>query len=146
SIAINLPIGGGVPPVLRPDGPAENRVITLPGPPKPAPVMRRVKPIAPVARALPTPSKLPLAALPPVPVMPKPVAPPKPALPIEMAREVAFYCQHQIGQWKEADAAKMLGEPLRSRPAYDENKAVSGKIQAFRDPTGHYKELELDFD
>jgi hypothetical protein len=45
-----------------------------------------------------------------------------------------------------ADARKLLGEPSRHRPAYDENKTVNGTIYAFPDPTNKYKELELDFD
>ena len=44
------------------------------------------------------------------------------------------------------DARKLLGEPSRPRPAYDENKTVNGTIYAFPDPTNKYKELELDFD
>ena len=74
-----------------------------------------------------------------------PAAPAKPSR-LGIGREVAAYCQKQIGHWKEADARKLLGEPMRHRPAYDEKKAVNGTIYAFEDPTNKYKELELDFD
>jgi hypothetical protein len=147
SIAVNLPVGGALPPVLRPDEPADIRVFTLPGAARPEPVVvRRVKPvavIAPVAKMMPLASKLVVAPLPPLPAMP--VAP-KPIFPNGMESEIAFFFQQHIGQWKEADAARLLGEPLRTRAAYDEKKTISGKIAAFRDPTGRYKELELDFD
>jgi hypothetical protein len=65
---------------------------------------------------------------------------------MENGREVAAYCQKQIGHWKESDARKLLGEPKHHRPAYDEKHAVNGTIFAFADPTSKYKELELDFD
>jgi hypothetical protein len=35
---------------------------------------------------------------------------------------------------------------LRQRPSLDEKKAVNGKIYAFPDPSGRYRELELDFE
>jgi hypothetical protein len=86
-------------------------------------------------------------------VVRRPLAPPvvpsdpvKPAILPEMGREVAAYCQKQIGHWKESDARKLLGEPKRHRLAYDEKRAVNGTIYAFADPTSKYKELELDFD
>jgi hypothetical protein len=65
---------------------------------------------------------------------------------MEIGREVAAYCQKQIGHWKESDARKLLGEPKRHRPAYDEKHAVNGTIFAFTDPGNKYKEVELDFD
>jgi hypothetical protein len=63
-----------------------------------------------------------------------------------MQKEIAVFCQKEIGQWKQLDARLALGEPTRHRPAYDEKQAVNGTIYAFADPTGRYKELELDFD
>jgi hypothetical protein len=72
---------------------------------------------------------------------------PKPALPAEFARDSALFCQKQIGHWKVSDARSLMGAPLRQRPAYgDDKKTANGRIYAFSDPTGHYKELELDFD
>jgi hypothetical protein len=149
SIGVTLPVGGALPPVLRPDEPADSRIFTLPGLPKPAPVIQRVNPVAPIlpiAKASPTPSKLIFAPPPALPDVTVSTAPAKPVLPSEMEREVAFYFQQHIGHWKEADVAKLLGEPIRSRSAFDETKVVSGRIQAFHDPTGRYRELELDFD
>jgi hypothetical protein len=83
---------------------------------------------------------------PPLPLPALATAPAKPSPNLEIGREVAFYCRKQIGHWKVADARKLLGEPSRHRPAYDENKTVNGTIYAFPDPTNKYKELELDFD
>lgn len=74
-------------------------------------------------------------------------AKPKPALPPDFAKDSALFCQKQIGHWKQADARALLGAPLRQRPAYgDDKKTPNGRIYAFSDPAGHYKELELDFD
>jgi len=72
---------------------------------------------------------------------------PKPAFPPDFTKDSADFCQKQISHWKEADARSLLGEPLRQRPALgDDRKSVNGRIYAFSDPTGRYKELELDFD
>jgi hypothetical protein len=130
-------------PVLRSYEPAENGVFRLPGPPAPAaPIERKILPVPPAASALPPPSKPLLVSVPPKPV----AAPVKPELPAEVIQEVGFYCQKHVGQWKAADARKLLGVPLRSRAAADENQAANGRIYAFRDPIGRYRELELDFD
>jgi len=51
-----------------------------------------------------------------------------------------------IGQWSADDASFLLGQPLRQRPAYGDNQSVNGQIYAFADPTGRYRELELDFE
>ena len=59
---------------------------------------------------------------------------------------MAFYCQKRIGHWTESDARKLLGSPLRSRSAFDEHKKPNGRIYAFHDPSGQYRELELDFE
>jgi hypothetical protein len=50
-----------------------------------------------------------------------------------------------IGVWREAEARALLGEPLRQRLAIGDNQSESGLIFAFADPSGRYKELELDF-
>jgi len=74
-------------------------------------------------------------------------ATPKPALPPDFTKDTALFCQKQIGRWKPADARSLMGEPLRRRPAYGEDKkTVNGRIYAFSDPSGRYNELELDFD
>jgi hypothetical protein len=51
----------------------------------------------------------------------------------------------RIGQWTEADAAALLGEPARQRLALGREQSETGLILAFADPTGRYRELELDF-
>jgi len=137
----------GSPPVLRSYEPPDSVVFRLPGPPVVAPVPRKLLTTAPVATASPLPSKLVPDPIPPLPVVSKPVdMPVKPALPDAMLQDVAFYCQKYVGQWKQTDARKLLGAPLRSRAAFDEKQTANGKIYAFRDPTGRYRELELDFD
>jgi hypothetical protein len=50
-----------------------------------------------------------------------------------------------VGQWTATDARFLLGEPLRQRPAYDDQGARNGTILAFSDPTNRYREIELDF-
>jgi len=145
-----------VPPVLRPSEPRDSGQIVLPGPAPAAPTPDRVvlpgpAPAAPAGRPTPSPAKPVQDAalrqpttLPAAPATSGKALAPAPLL--EVGREVAAYCQKQIGHWKEVDARKLLGESKRRRPAYDEKNAVSGFIYAYTDPTNKYKELELDFD
>ena len=141
-----------LPPVLQPSEPPDSGQIVLPGPPPSAPKKTTV--VAPTAKVAPPPAKsVPVEAAvprPPLPPLTAPAAtatvPSKPSPRLEIGNEVAAYCQKQIGHWKEGDARKLLGEPKRHRPAYDEKRAVNGTIYAFDDPTSKYKELELDFD
>jgi hypothetical protein len=142
-----------LPPVLRPTEPADNRLVVLPGPPKSTkPIVRQqFKTLAPVARMAPIPTRLvpdPILRqpLPRIPVATPPPAPAKPTMPPDLDREIGLYCQKQIGHWKEADARGVLGHAKRQRPAYDEKHSVNGTIYLFSDPTGHYKDMELDFD
>jgi hypothetical protein len=141
-------VTSNLPPVLRPSEPADSGQITLPGPPPVTPALKKITPVAPVANLASSPRKLVQDAVlrQPVPLPVVAVAPSKPSPLLETGREVAVYCQRQIGRWKESDARKLLGEPRRHRPAYDEKKAVNGTIYAFADPSNNYKELELDFD
>ncbi len=163
-----------LPPVLRNTDPQDNVVIKLPGsapvtPPR-AQKTPRVKPAAQkpsVASKIVPPNWHPIGvpALPPTPDVdsPAPPAPPhflaklfvptpaikpeaKPVVPSELTRESAMYCQKRIGQWKLADAKALLGEPARQRAAVDDDQVENGRIYAFHDPTGRYRELELDFD
>ena len=148
--AANPESNGGapkLPPVLRASEPPDSLQLTLPGPPPVTPALKTIPVVAPVAKTAPGPRKLAEDATLRQP-LPHPVAtaPLKPDPLLEMGREVAAYCQKQIGHWKESDARRLLGEPKRHRPAYDENRAVNGTIYAFADPTSKYKELELDFD
>ena len=99
---------------------ADTVILTLPGP---AP--QEAAPQAPAAEA------------------PKP---PAPELPEAFKNDSSVYLQRVIGVWKKRDAEALLGDPARTRSAYDENKKPNGQILAWADPTGRYKELELDFD
>ncbi len=65
--------------------------------------------------------------------------------PPEFERDSALFCQTMIGQWTEADARALLGEASRQRLALGEDPSETGRIFAFPDPTGRYRELELDF-
>ena len=80
---------------------------------------------------------------------PRPAAPaehPKADLPDAFKADSTLYLQQLIGKWKRADAVALLGEPTRQRLAYDDKKAVTGKIYAFGDPSTRFREFELDFD
>jgi hypothetical protein len=120
-----------------------------PAPIKPAPI--KPVPIKPVETAVrPEPAKSPaeqethaLSKTPKTAVL----AEPTPDFSPEFAKDSALFCQKQIGHWKAADARRQLGKPLRQRPAFsDGKKSVNGRIYAFSDPSGRYKEMELDFD
>ena len=109
-------------PVLRPSEPSDSGQVMLPGPPPAAPAPKPVISAPPAAKLAPPPAKHVEDAVlrrPPAPPV-VPVAPAKPSPLVEIGREVAAHCQKQIGHWKEGDARKLLGEPRRHRPAYDE--------------------------
>jgi len=76
----------------------------------------------------------------------EPAAPNPDATTAGFQSESALFLQKQIGWWSLVDARTLLGNPERQRPALDDNQAPNGQIYAFQDPTGRYKELELDFD
>src|SRR3954451_12821946 len=131
--ADRLMAGGGTitrPPVLRGAEPSDSTIVTLPG------------------------ASTPLPSLTPPP-LPEPDDPddhrpllrraPKPVLPAEFERDSAIFTQKLIGLWSEPDAYNLFGEPLRQRVLLDETDNESGRIYAFSDPTGRYRELELDF-
>src|SRR5258708_2338360 len=141
-----------LPPVLRPSELPDSGQIVLPGPPPATPAPKKITVVAPAAKIAPAPAK-PVEVSAPRQPLPLPGPPPvvaaasaKPSPRLEIGNEVAAYCQKQIGHWKESDARKLLGEPKRHRPAYDEKRVVNGTIYAFNDPTSKHKELELDFD
>jgi len=140
-----------LPPVLRPTELPDNVVLTLPGPPAPPARKPDTAPKAPpVQTVAPKPALVTLAASvfksapPPDPRLPT-VRRAKPVYPADFERESALFCQKQIGRWTEAEARSLIGEPLRHRVAYDDSKVENGRIYAFSDPTGRYKEIELDF-
>jgi hypothetical protein len=128
--------GAALPRVLRQTEPADDVVVTLPGPP--------AKPVAaaPVVRAATI-----VVPAPPPPDLERPILRrPKSNLPDDFEKDSAAYLHERLGIWNEAAARGLLGEPTGSRPAYDDGKTVNGRIYAFSDPTGRYKQMELDFD
>src|SRR5207342_3623810 len=95
-----------------------------------------------------------LPTLPPAPAISSPsvkfetpaiLEPPKKSYPADFTRDSALFCQKRIGEWTAAEAQVLLGDAMRQRPALDDDKTESGAIYAFPDPSGRYKELELDF-
>jgi len=123
------------PPVLRVSEPTDSVVFKLPG----------------VARAAaPEPAALPATEVHLAPPPPDPERPilhrPKLKLPPELEEDSRNYLSQQIGIWQQTDAQSYLGDPTRLRPAYSDGQTVNGQILAFPDPTGRYKEVELDFD
>jgi hypothetical protein len=114
------------------DPPPPDVIVVLPGapeskpePPKPAP--------APAPKPAPPAGNAPHISA-------------KASFPPSFEQNSAIFCQSMIGQWTTDDARFLLGEPRRERPAYGENRSVNGHIYAFPDPTGRYRELELDFE
>lgn len=131
-----LPADSGsvaLPPVLRGAEPTDNLVLTLPGAAASAPV-----------RALPIPQAVPAAPAEDdhPPVMRRA---PKPVLPAEFDRDSAAFSQKLIGVWSQPDAYNLFGEPLRERAVLAEDGIENGRIFGFSDPTGRYREIELDF-
>ncbi len=124
------------PPVLRGAEPSDNQVITLPGAPAPAliAVIRPTPPVAPAPPPEATDDHRPLLR-----------RAPKPVFPAEFERDSAVFCQKLIGLWTQPDAYNLFGEPLRERVVMNEEDKESGRIFAFSDPTGRYREIELDF-
>jgi hypothetical protein len=140
-------------PAVKPT-PAEPREFKPPAPPTP-PIATLIDPpalsipaaVVPVSiLAIP---KLAKSNHPPA-IQNVPLAPAKPALklfvPPDFERDSAIYCQKRIGEWTEPDVYNLFGDPLRQRAAPgDGKKEDSGRILAFSDPTGRYREIELDF-
>ncbi|HUB80909.1 MAG TPA: hypothetical protein VMB03_19020 [Bryobacteraceae bacterium] len=123
-----------VPPVLRTAEPGDNVEVMLPGQ-KPA--------------AVPAPPAQSATEVRPAP----PADPDRPVFrrskreyPPEFDRDSADYLNQQIGIWQQMDAQALLGDPSGERPAYGDDQTVNGTIVAFTDPSGRYKQFELDFD
>jgi hypothetical protein len=57
-----------------------------------------------------------------------------------------IYLERQIRKWTSEDANGVLGQALRHRYAYDNQKNITGDIFAYPDPTGLYREFELFLD
>ncbi len=133
-----------------------DRLMAEGGPPRPR-VLRSAEPSDSVIVTLPGARTA--AVNPPLPIQPPPAIEPadaddhrpllrrapKPILPAEFERDSAGFTQKMIGLWSEPDAYNLYGEPLRERIVLDEGEAESGRIYAFSDPTGRYREIELDF-
>ena len=123
------------PPVLRNAEPGDSVEVMLPGQ-KPAAAT------TPAATQSATEVRL---AAPPDPDRPV-FRRPKREYPPEFERDSADYLNQQIGIWQQVDAQGLLGEPAGQRPAYGDDQTVNGQIIAFSDPSGRYKQFELDFD
>jgi hypothetical protein len=123
-------------PVLQGVEPSDSLIVTLPGMPAPRPA----------AIAAP-PAEAPIVPAPKDENDHRPLLrrAPRPVLPAEFERDSAQFTQKLIGLWSEPDAYNLFGEPLRERVALDDGDAESGRILAFADPTGKYREIELDF-
>jgi hypothetical protein len=141
-----------LPPVLRPTEKSDDVVVTLPGTPARAATVVVTLPGTPATattKVASTPAvpatvvrkTLPTAA-PASPILRRP----KPAYPDGFEKDAAEYLQKRLGAMTEANAKALLGAALSSRPAYDDDQVVNGRISAYADPTGHFKQLELDFD
>jgi hypothetical protein len=142
-----------VPSVAEPSEPVDSVLVSLPGPrAKPGiqlsnPEPKLEAPSVPPKTAGPKPSPVPSAVAKAVREAPRKTSPSPsaPVFPPDFQKDSALFCQQRIGQWSKADAYNLLGDPLRERPAYSEAKTENGRIYAFRDPTGRYRALELDF-
>ena len=124
-----------VPPVLRNSEPGDNVVVTLPG----------QKPVVAPAPVVQSATEVRLAPPPPDPDRPV-FRRPKREYPPEFERDSADYLNQQIGIWQQVDAQALLGEPEGQRPAYADDQTVNGQIVAFNDPSGRFRQFELDFD
>jgi hypothetical protein len=133
----NAGAGVTLPPVLRSTEPADDVVVTLPG------TAAKV-----TAAAVPVPAPATIVRRTPPPADPeRPILRrPKRTYPDGFEKDAADYLHQRLGVMTESDAKELLGEALNSRPAYDDGQAVNGRIYAYTDPTGHFKQLELDFD
>jgi hypothetical protein len=124
-----------LPPVLRNAEPGDNVVVTLPG----------QAPAATSKAATPSATEVHLA--PPAPDPDRPLLRrPKREYPPEFEHDSADYLNQQIGIWQQVDAQELLGDPAGQRSSLADDQTVNGQIVSFNDPTGRYKQLELDFD
>jgi V8-like Glu-specific endopeptidase len=67
-------------------------------------------------------------------------------IPPDMRNQISIYLERQMRVWTDVEAQQALGNPLRHRFAYDQNKSLIGDIYAYADPTRLYREFELTFD
>ena len=130
------------PPVLAGAEPTDSGVLTLPG----APAAVAAVPVAPPAPLGPRASARP-GPEPPLEPEHRPLLrrAPRPILPAEFERDSGFFCQKLIGAWTDRDAYNLFGDPIRGRDSFDDDRNADGRIFAYSDPTGRYREIELDF-
>lgn len=131
-----LAMAADPPALINADTPPDDVIVVLPGAPASKPEPAKPKP-APVPAKTNTAATAPGAA---------PHTPAKVVFPPAFEQNSAFFCQSMIGLWTTDDARFLLGESKRERPAYGDHQSVNGRIYAFPDPTGRYRELELDFE
>jgi hypothetical protein len=88
-----------------------------------------------------------------LPVPPKILDGPPPVLrhaapdyPDEFVRDSVAYLESRLDQWRQPDAAGVLGASLRQRPSMDDEGKSNGQIYAYSDPLRRYREFELDFE
>jgi len=120
-MVVTLPSAGGRSPAIP------GVVVTLPGPPRRLPRPRPRLPRSPKT-ALP---RIPPASDDQPPVLRRAAAPVSPA---GFDSDSALFFQTMIGQWTEADAQALLGEPTRQRLALGEDESETGLILAFAEP------------
>jgi hypothetical protein len=132
--------------VMLPGGPVRPRIASVP-PTPPTPTLAEV-PLASAhtsAPRVPPPDRPMESAVPDPDHRPVLRRAPRPVLPAEFERDSAAFTQKLIGAWTEADAYNLFGDSLRQRPSYGDDGVENGRIVAYSDPTGRYRELELDF-
>ena len=142
-----------VPPVMRSEDPGDTVLVLLPGPaPAPAPPPKVVERPATVAAAPPAApeasrEKTPEAAMGEAESGPRPYyRRTERVYPDGFEQDTLKYFQDRIGKATSDDIAEVLGKATRQRAAFGEDQKENGTIFAFSDPTGKYKEYELDFD
>lgn len=123
------------PPVLRSSETGDSVVLTLPSQKSAAPATPATPPSATEVRLNPPPPD------PDRPVFRRS----KREYPPEFDRDSADYLNQQIGIWQQVDAQGLLGDPEGHRPAYADDQTVNGQIVAFTDPSGRYRQFELEF-
>ena len=132
---------GGIPPVLQNLYRPDDVVLLLPGaPPPPVIAPEPPKPNRPIDTIRTDSAPLDQEDRPPF-----LRRPPKPFYPPDFERDSAQYCQRLIAQWSREDAYNLFGDAVRERAAMEDDQTENGRIYAFSDPTGRYREIELDF-
>jgi hypothetical protein len=140
---------------LVPNAPEAALPVAVPDYPLTAPTRPPLKPFE-LSEPSPSPETAPNLPEMPAPVLVMPDSkppeglsslrrPPKPWFPPDFDKDSAAYCQQRIAEWSKEDAYNLLGMAVRQRAAAGDNGDVTGRIYAFADPTGRYREIELDF-